>query len=236
MAYPLVVTIVAFCFAAVLLRQYVQRQRPHALVWTAALSMGGLAGLAFVLFLADGRSVFFFKLYYVCGALLMAAYLGLGSLYLLAPRKVAHVTAVVLILLSAIGIVVVVTTHVDTAALQGANVEAGTKAIGGPAVAFVAVLNSFGALAVIGGACYSAWRLWKRQGPMRLLAANILIATGTILASLAGTLARVTGNGSAFWLLLAAGFIVLFGGFLLTLLSRVPSPSRDGAANTLPAA
>jgi len=72
---------------------------------------------------------------------------------------------------------------------------------------------------------YSAYRLMRRQGPVQLLAANVLIATGTILASLAGALARTTGNGSAFWAMLAAGFVVLFAGFLLTLVRTSPRPA-----------
>lgn len=225
MGYPIVVGAVAFCFASIVLRQYLRRRRPYQLIWTASLTIGGLAALSFVLFLAADRNVTFFRLYYVFGALLMAAYLGLGSVYLLAPRRVADITAAVLAIASVVGIVTILTAPVDTAALHGSNVEAGTTAIGGPAIALVAALNSFGAIAVVGGAGYSAWQVWKRRGPGNLLAANLLIATGAIIASLAGTLARVTGNGGSFWALLALGFVVLFGGFLLTMRPRAPRPS-----------
>lgn len=227
MGYPIVVAVVAALFAAILLAQYRSRRRPYQLVWAFALTTGAVAALAFVLFLAEGRSPLFFRLYYIAGALLMAAYMGLGSVYLLAPRRAANVTGAVLVGLSLIGIVAIALTPVDGAVLRGPNVEAGTRAIGGIAVVFVVLLNTFGAVAVIGGAGLSAWRLWRRSGPGHLLAANLLIATGTILASLAGALARLTGNGSAFWLLLAAGFVVLFSGFLLT--TRRPSHLRTAA-------
>jgi hypothetical protein len=223
--YPLIVTAVALAFAVILFRQWLRRHRPYQLVWTFSLALGALAGLAFVLFLLADRSVFFFKLYYITGALLMAAYLGLGSIYLHAPRRAADITAGILVALSIIGIVMILATSVHQAVLHGSNIEAGTQLISGPAVIFIAVLNTFGAVAVIGGALYSAWRLVRRQGPLRLLVSNILIAGGTILASLAGTLARITGNGSAFWLLLALGFVVLFGGFLLTTVKSAPRPT-----------
>jgi hypothetical protein len=199
-----------------LLSQYLKRRRLYQLVWTISLVLGALAGLFFLLFLAEDREATYFRLYYIAGALLMAAYLGRGSIYLHAPRRWANATAAVLVLASVAGAVLILAAPIDGAALHAGNVEAGTHIISGPSVIFIAVLNTFGAAAVIGGAVYSAWKLIRGRGPGRLVAANVLIAAGTILASLAGALARITGNGSAFWALLAAGFVVLFGGFLLT--------------------
>ena len=231
MVLPLIVTVVAFVFGAMLLKQYAERRKPYQLVWSAALLMGCLAGLTFVLFLADGRSVFFFRAYYVFGALLMAAYLGLGEIYLLASRRAADLTALAVVVLSVIGLSFISIAPVDATVLHGPNVEGGTNAISGPAIFFIAILNTFGAVAVVGGAGYSAFRVWKRRSPARFLAANVLIAAGTVLASLAGTLARVTSSGGSFWALLAAGFVVLFAGFLLTAAPR-PSASRARIAAT----
>jgi hypothetical protein len=42
------------------------------------------------------------------------------------------------------------------------------------------------------------------------MVANVLIVAGTLLASAAGTAARIAANGSWFWLLLAVGFGMLF--------------------------
>jgi hypothetical protein len=232
MLLPLVVTVVAFAFGAMLLKQYLERRKPYQLVWAVALFMGCLAGLTFVLFLADGRSVFFFRAYYIFGALLMAAYLGLGEVYLLASRRTADITALIVVMLSVVGLSFISLAPIDASLLQGSNVEGGTKAISGPAILFIAVLNTFGAGAVIGGAGYSAYRVWKRHSPAQFLAANLLIAGGTLLASLAGTLARVTSSGSSFWALLAAGFVVLFAGFLLTTAPRwSASPARAAATD-----
>jgi hypothetical protein len=232
MLLPLVVTVVAFVFGVMLLKQYVERGKPYQLVWAIALFMGCMAGLTFVLFLADGRSVFFFRAYYIFGALLMAAYLGLGEVYLLASRRAADITALIVVMFSVVGLSFISIAPVDASFLQGSNVEGGTQAISGPAIAFIAVLNTFGAAAVIGGAGYSAYRVWKRHSPAQFLAANVLIAGGTLLASLAGTLARVTASGSSFWALLAAGFVVLFAGFLLTTTPRLPtSPARATATD-----
>lgn len=216
MIYPLIVLAVALVFAVILFRQYLSRRRHYQLVWTFSLALGALAALFFILFLATDRNETYFKLYYICGGLLMAAYLGLGEIYLLAPRRWANGTAIAVVLLSLLGLALILGASASSAALHASNVEAGTHIISGPSVAVIAVLNSFGALAVIGGALWSAWNVWRRSGPVRFLASNALIASGTILASLAGTLARLTGNGGAFWALLAVGFVVLFAGFILT--------------------
>ena len=226
MVLPLVVAVVAGIFGAMVLMQYAQRRRPYQLVWAIALFMGCAAGLSFVLFLADGRSVFYFRAYYVTGALLMAAYLGLGEVYLLASRRAADMTALVVFAFSIVGFSFISLAPINASLLHGPNVEAGTRAITGPSILFIALLNTFGAVAVVGGAAYSAFRVWRRRSPGRFLVANLLIAGGTLLASLAGALARLTASGAAFWALLAAGFVVLFAGFLLTTVPRSAASAR----------
>lgn len=220
--FPLLVTVVAGLFAVRLAQQFVRRRRSYQLIWTFSLVCGALAGASFLLFLVSGRQAAWFRAYYIFGALLMAAYLGMGSIALLAPRRWSNLALLVLLPLSVVGALLVAAAPLNPVALRSPNIEAGTNAISGPAIAFVAGFNTFGAVAVIGGAVYSALRVLRGSGPVRLLASNGLIALGTILASLAGTLARLTGAGSAFWVLLAIGLGVLFVGFHLASLPRRP--------------
>ncbi|MGI8826301.1 MAG: hypothetical protein ACR2JC_11770 [Chloroflexota bacterium] len=46
MALPIVVAIIAFAFAASLIRQYWTRPRPHQIVWAFALTLGGTVPIA----------------------------------------------------------------------------------------------------------------------------------------------------------------------------------------------
>lgn len=230
-AYPLVVVVVCLVFGTIVFRQFLSRQRPYQLVWTVALGLGLLAALFYVLFLANHNPTLF-KLYYICGGLLMAAYLGLGSIYLLAPRRYANWAAAVLVAASILGIVLLLTSGVDPSRLAHAArvVGPGTNALRpGPWKALVAILNSFGAIAVIGGAIYSGWQTYRRRAAATFMWANILIATGTFLAALAGTVADQGAFAGAFWLLLALGFVVLFAGFLLTARSGRPSSTATPA-------
>lgn len=220
--FPALLTSIAFVFAIQVVRQYRRRHRLYQIIWAFSLTCGALAGTCFLAFLFSGRDPTWFRAYYIFGALLMAAYLGMGSVALLAPRKWALSILAVLATLSVVGIATIVSAPVNTVVLHEPNVEAGSNAISGPAIVFVALLNSFGAAAVIGGACYSAWLVWRRAGPGRLLLSNGLIALGTIFASLAGALARVANSGGYFWSLLAIGFAVLYAGF--TIASRPMRP------------
>ena len=218
--YPFSVAVLNAIFATVVWRQFVSRKRPHQLVWTVALLLGCLAAVFYLLFLAFGHNDVLFKLYYIGGALLMAAYLGLGSVYLHAPRTIANWMTGALVVASLIGIVSLMAAGIDPIRLDAAaaTVGPGTNAIAsGPWKAMVALLNSFGALAVIGGAVYSAWVTAKRRAPANFLYANVLIAIGTFVAALAGGFADQGTFAGAFWVVLALGFAILFGGFLLTM-------------------
>ncbi|GAC1404292.1 MAG: hypothetical protein NVSMB52_18110 [Chloroflexota bacterium] len=220
MIFPVIVALVALSFSSLLLYQFIQRRRVYHLVWGLSLLMGALAAFSFILFLLSGRDALFFCFYYIFGGLLMAPSLGMGTLYLLAPSRWAHALSLGAGIVSVIGVILLLSAPVDLVLLHGSNVEAGTGIITGPGIGIVAVLNTLGAVAVIGGACYSAWSLLAKGGPSNLVAANVLIASGTIVASLAGALARLTREGSSFWFLLAVGFILLFAGYLFTLQGR----------------
>ena len=90
-----------------------------------------------------------------------------------------------------------------------------------------AVASGGGAMVVIGGAAWSAWRF--RRGPM--LVANLLIATGTLVLSAGGLLNSVLDEMEGFAVTLVAGITVLFLGFLVATGRRQP-PERARPAAT----
>jgi hypothetical protein len=234
--YPLIVFVVSGAFMAAVLRQYVQRRRPHQLVWTFSLASAAGGSLAYFLFLAAGKAELAFRLYYILGALLTAPLLGLGSLLLMARSDAAQarVRWVVCVVVAGciIDAILLLTNPIDRTVLQKLNGGPGTDVYpSGPWEPLLIVLAIFGAAAVIGVAIYSGWQLYKRTGTGRLVAANVLIALGTITIAEAGGQARTGFGPGLFWLTMTVGWIVLFGGFLLTFnLQRVsPNPARDSA-------
>ncbi len=237
MGYPIIVLVVSGAFFLAILRQYIQRRRPYQLAWALSLATAVGGSLAYVIFLAHDKSELAFRLYYVFGALLTAPLLGLGSILLIArggeARARARWMAAAVAVVGVIGAIVLLTDPINHYVLRqldggpGTNPDVYTANAG---KVFVIALNIFGAVAVVGVAIYSAWQLYKRHGSRRLVTANVVIAVGTYIISQAGGMAR-TGHGAGlFWLTMTIGWVVLFGGFLLTFTLQ-----RESAAPVSPA-
>src|SRR5579863_3021259 len=218
---PTLNVIVTGLFAAVVLRQYIQRHRLYQLYWAIALVMAFVATLSYVMMIAvqptSNAGVAFFRLYYTLGAALMPSWLGLGSIALVATPRVTRICLGFLCVFSAIAITLIALAGIDMRQLSHI---AGTPGAGilqpsnGPWLITIIVLNSLGVIAVVGVAIYSAWQLKARQRTSSLLLANILILTGDILNAVAGTTALL-GIKNVFWLIMTLGWAVFFYGVLL---------------------
>jgi hypothetical protein len=165
---------------------------------------------------------FFFRMYYLFGASIMPAWLGLGSLALTGWKRLTRILVGVVSLLSFIAIAFIFDATINMEVLAKIAGTPGTGILQrGPWLIITIVLNTFGIVAVAGVALYSGWKLAKRQTSIAgmntdtILWANACIFVGAILDALAGTLARLFGLDSAFWLIMALGWIILFIGALL---------------------
>lgn len=208
------VTVVTAAMAWTVGRQWRARRRPYQAAWLAALAMAAAAALSYVLFLLTGRPVLFFRLYYLFGAALNVAFLGLGSLYL-ALRRSLRPLVLVLIVGSIVTASAIFAAPVDPLALATAT-GAGTNVFGlGPWLPLLILMNVFGTICLVGVALWSAWNTWRSRQHMERAAANVLIAAGALTIAGAGTAARLAGAG-AFWIIMLVGWLVLYGGFVLT--------------------
>jgi len=239
--YPTINVIVTGLFAGVVLRQYVQRHRRYQLYWSIALIMAFCATLAYVFMLAvqpaTDPGIVFFRLYYILGAALMPAWLGLGSIALVTSARVTRTCLVVLCILSVLAVLLISMASIDR---QQLSHIAGTPGTGilqpsvGAWLITIIVLNTLGVLAVVGVAIYSGWKLKLRQGTSHLLWANVLILAGDLVNALAGTTARL-GVKNIFWLIMAFGWTIFFMGVLLASRSRshnVPARQNSQEKNT----
>lgn len=223
---PAVNVLVTGIFTAMVLRQYLSRHRIYQLYWSIALSMAFLATLAYIVMVAivptSQAGIAFFRIYYILGGVLMPAWLGMGSIALVGSVAVKRICFNILILFSLIGTIFTLDTSINIGKL---STIAGTPGTGilqaGPWLVTTIILNTLGVVAIGGVAIYSGWKLIRRQssmGGMRtstVLWANILILLGAILNGAAGSLARFLGIQNVFWLIMAFGWIVLFGGVAL---------------------
>jgi len=226
---PIVNVIVTGLFAGVILRQYTQRRRQHQLYWSLALMMAFLATLAYICMLmvhpTSAAGILFFRIYYLFGASVMPAWLGLGSLSLAGWKRLTRILLGIVSFLSFLAIAFIFDATIPTANMSRLAQIAGTPGAGifqrGPWLITTIGLNSFGAVAVAGVALYSGWKLKQRQASIAgidtgtILWANACIFGGVMLIALAGTLAGFFGVESTFWLIMALGWIILFTGALL---------------------
>lgn len=244
LVYPIVNVIVAGLFAGVVLRQYLRRHRTYQLFWAIALFMAFFASLAYVAMImvhpTSYLGVLFFRIYYILGGALIAAWLGLGSIALVTSARFTRICLVVLCVLSALAVLLIAFAAVDRGQLSQISGTPGTGILqpaAGPWLITIIILNTLGAAAVAGVAIYSAWQVRRRQGSGTLFGANILILAGALTIAFAGTTARL-GVKNVFWLVMALGWIVFFIGVLLASRARHPATpakqeSQQNTANAL---
>ena len=211
---PLITCIVSFIFAITVLDQYFARRKPHQIVWAIGLFMYCVSTFTEFWWNVYGRNEIMYRLWYLVGAVLVAAYLGQGTLYLLMRRKAAHIIMAVLGVATVYAVYRVLSVNIDISGLTeltGVGImPKDIRAILTP------VFNAFGTLALIGGAIYSAIIFWRRRILPHLVVANILIAFGALLPAIGGTQMAGGGNLNLFFLFELVGLIIMFIGFLRT--------------------
>lgn len=221
-------------FAGAVLRQYLSRHRLYQLYWSIALCMAFLATLAYIFMLlvqpTSDTGILLFRTYYI-GGTIMPAWLGMGSVALVSRPLFTRICSTVLLLLSVVGALFILDAHIN---LQMLSQIAGTPGTGilqpGPWLITTIILNTLGVVAVVAAALYSGWNLLRRQSrASNVLWANLLILIGAICNATAGSLARFLGIQSTFWLIMALGWIILFGGVLLA--NRRSSQARPAIIN-----
>jgi hypothetical protein len=219
--FPLAAAIVSGYFAWLLGVQFSTRRRPDVLAWAVALGMFSLASAAAAYGGLLDWSPLTFRTYYLFGAVLNVPALALGTVYLLAPRRVANGAALVLIVGSCAAAVVVLNADLVTAALDTEGIPRGSQVLSEDVRLLSRYFSISGFLVVVGGALWSAGRLARGRQPnlKRLASANLLIALGTTVVAIASEMARIA-SGSLGDLIFAVGLFVgvsvMFAGFLKT--------------------
>lgn len=207
-------TALSTLFFEALLVRWTRRRRPHDAAWATAMAMFALASAAFAVGASTGWDEGTFRAFYLFGAVLNVPWLALGTGFLLAPRVASRARSGVLVF-SGLAAGVVLAAPVEGVA-AGSAIPEGRELFDAFPRVLAAIGSGGGALVVLAGAAWSAWRD-LRPGSRRALraGANALIAAGTLVLSAGGLLEGVFGGeDEAFAVTLVAGVGLLYGGFL----------------------
>jgi hypothetical protein len=234
LTFPFIVSVISTIttgiFASIVLRRWVEKRRPHLLAWGIGLALYFVGTFSQVI-LAVTWSPFFFGLWYWCGALMVAPWLGQGTAYLLIRRgSIARNIQMALILVAVMTLpwTLFFTDFNAAAWFKGADMTQIYKQVMGEEVRgtvrfFSPVMNTWGTILLVGGAIYSA-RLFRRKQIMRnRMVGNWYIALGGLLPALGGVFIRL-GDPSFKYFGEMTGAILIFVGYLLT--TNVPEDAK----------
>ncbi len=93
---PFASSLVSFIFAFLILRRFFQHGGLHHLLWGIGMLFYGIGGFCEGYYGALGWNPYVFRLWYLFGALLVAAWLGQGTVYMLAKRRWANALMILL--------------------------------------------------------------------------------------------------------------------------------------------
>ena len=235
--------LLSLAFALVVATRWLRSHRPSFAFWTLGLLIFAAAASAQSLGESQGfeQHVALFRVFYLLGGVLGVIYLALGTLYLVAPRRVANVSALVLLALTVVVAVDAFAEPVDAARLATpCGLFGGAYSSAAPIALAAVLFNIVGTLVFVGGAAWSGWRFLREGTHLDRIVCNVCLTAGALVIAAGFSVAKIataTGHctvGSLDYLgaYEAIGMAVMFVGFLSLGSSLLRSPRRS----TLPRA
>lgn len=207
---PLASSIVSLVFAITVFDQFFARRKPYQLVWAIGFFMYFISTGAEFWTGMWGLNEVVYRLWYLIGAIFVAAYLGMGTIYLLARRRTAHIVMAILLIASIYATIRVFSADIDISTITKLSGAAMPKSIR----LMTPLFNTFGTFALVGGAIYSAIIFWRKRILPHRVTSNILIAVGAILPAFGGLHIRFAQTPELFYVSELLGVIIIFLGFL----------------------
>ncbi len=214
---PFASSLVSFIFAGFVLRRYRERKGKHLLLWGIGMIFYGIGGFTEGFYGAFGWNPLIFRMWYLFGAILVAAWLGQGTVYLLAKPRWANGFMLLLLAGSIYGAYRVFTAELDpsllTQSLHTGSELSGHAIVTSGVRTLTPFFNLYGTVTLVGGAAYSAFIFWRKRVLLHRTIGNVLIAVGAILPAFGGTFSRM-GISGALYISEFLGAVIIFLGFL----------------------
>ena len=187
---PILTTLISAPFAFLIFKRYfADTTKLHLLWWGIGMALYGIGTLTEALTTLVGWNLFIFKAWFISGALLGAAPLAMGTVYLFLSKSTGHKLAITLGIIVLITSIFAILSPVDYDKVPQYFLSG--KILVWQQVRLVSpFINGFAALFLIGGAIVSAMRYRKHTGTRNRFVGNLLIAIGAILPGIGGSFAR----------------------------------------------
>lgn len=214
---PYISTVVTFAFMIAVYNRYRRRGGVHLLLWALGLLFYGLGTLGEVI-LSLAFNVFVLKIWYLTGAMLTAAWLGMGSVHLLIRKNnVARILTWVLAIVSLLAFVLIISAPVNSGAYDitrpASEQYKDILTRSGLTILLTILLNIYGTLTLVGGAIYSAFLFWRKKVLASRMFGNILIAAGALSPAMGGSMLKA-GMADMLYLSEFVGAVLMFIGFI----------------------
>ena len=228
---PFLSAAISLLFALFVFRRWAyKRKGAHLLLWGIGMTFYAIGGFCEGYYGAFGWHPLIFRLWYLFGAILVAAWLGQGTVYLLAKEKWAKTTMILLAVGSLWGVYKIFTAQLDPTLLNQ-SLHTGSELSGHAIVSsgvrtLTPIFNLYGVATLVGGAVYSAWIFFRKRVLLHRVIGNVLIATGALAPAFGGVFSRM-GVPAALYIGELIGAMLMFAGFLRATTPIVEKPPQS---------
>lgn len=214
---PAASSVISFVFAYMVLKKWVERRQPYLLLWGIGFLMYAIGGAMEAIYGFAGWSPLVFRLWYLFGAILVAAWLGQGTVYLLVHRRIggirlANILMAILAIGSLYAVFKVAGAQLDPSEMLNGELSGHAITSSGVRV-LTPFFNLYGVVMLVGGAIYSAYHFWSTRSQVNRMIGNILIAAGAMMPAFGGSAQRF-GIPVALYVGEFLGAVLMFIGYL----------------------
>ncbi|MDD5493274.1 MAG: hypothetical protein PHG36_01180 [Dehalococcoidia bacterium] len=161
---------------------------------------------------AGGLNIFVYRLWYLTGAIYVAAYIAAGAVYSILPKNVRNPSLILLVLASLYAAITIFTFPIDITGMNDL-----TTGLLPMRVRIISPFFNIAAVAAILIACfYELYLLLKKSGKVKTMISFFLITAGMLLPGIGGVALRAGMSTSIyFYVLELLGLIILYVGILV---------------------